>query len=77
MTLEPQHYITLIIAAVGFIVWLVRLEGRVNALKENGAKHDTTRDEVIRLQEQVKYLTQAVTDLATALKPSARRRTAE
>lgn len=42
MSLEPQHYITLSIATVGFIVWLVRLEGRVNAQKERIA--DLGRD---------------------------------
>lgn len=34
MSLEPQHYISLGVAVVAFIVWLVRLEGRVNSLKE-------------------------------------------
>jgi len=34
MALEPQHWITLGIATVGFVVWLVRLEGRVNAQKD-------------------------------------------
>lgn len=32
--LQPQHYITLALAGVGFIVWLVRLEGRVNSQKD-------------------------------------------
>lgn len=30
MTLEPSHLITLGFAAVAVIIWLVRLEGRVN-----------------------------------------------
>lgn len=77
MTLEPGHYITLAIAAVGFITWLVRLEGRVNALKAKEAGHDATRDEVIRLQEQVKFLTTTIQDLAGALRPSSRRRAPE
>lgn len=34
MTLEPGHYITLALAAIGFVTWLVRLEGRVNAQRE-------------------------------------------
>lgn len=34
MNLEPQHYISLGVAIVAFVVWLVRLEGRVNSLKE-------------------------------------------
>ncbi|GAA0768798.1 hypothetical protein [Brevundimonas olei] len=77
MSLEPGHYITLAIAAVGFITWLVRLEGRVNALKAKEAGHDATRDEVIRLQEQVKFLTSAIQDLAGSMRPAARRRIAE
>ena len=77
MTLEPGHYITLAIAAIGFITWLVRLEGRVNALKAKEAGHDATRDEVIRLQEQVKFLTQSIQDLASALRPVPRRRVSE
>jgi hypothetical protein len=35
VTLEPGHYITLALAAIGFVTWLVRLEGRVNAQREN------------------------------------------
>lgn len=34
MDLQPGHYITLALSAVGFITWLVRLEGRVNAHKD-------------------------------------------
>lgn len=34
MALEPQHYITLAIASVAAVTWLVRLEGRVNAQKD-------------------------------------------
>jgi len=77
MTLEPGHYITLALATIGFVTWLVRLEGRVNALKAKEAGHDATRDEVIRLQEQVKFLTQSIQDLASALRPAARRRVSE
>jgi hypothetical protein len=77
VTLEPGHYITLALAAIGFVTWLVRLEGRVNALKAKEAGHDATRDEVIRLQEQVKFLTQSIQDLASALRPAARRRVSE
>lgn len=77
MTLEPGHYITLALSAIGFITWLVRLEGRVNALKAKEAGHDATRDEVIRLQEQVKFLTASIQDLASALRPQQRRRASE
>lgn len=76
MTLDPGHYITLALSAIGFITWLVRLEGRVNALKAKEKGHDDTRDEVIRLQEQVKFLVAAVTNLTDALRPSQRRRAA-
>ena len=77
MALEPQHYITLAIAGVAAVTWLVRLEGRVNALKAKEAGHDATRDEVIRLQEQVKFLTASIQELASALRPSQRRRVSE
>ena len=81
------------IAAVSVIVWLVRLEGRVNGkatgdqvaaaasqigavaaivatLQAKEAAHDNTRDEVIRLQEQIKHLT----DLIERLLPAPTRR---
>jgi hypothetical protein len=93
MTLEPGHLITLGLAGVAVIVWLVRLEGRVNgkatadqlgavtsqisalaavvaALQAKEAAHDNTRDEVIRLQEQIKHLT----DLIERLLPLPTRR---
>ena len=92
MTLEPGHLITLCTASVAVIVWLVRLEGRVNgkattdqlatltsqisalaavvaALQAKEASHDNTRDEVIRLQEQIKHLTDLIERL---LPPPAR-----
>jgi hypothetical protein len=99
MTLEPGHLITLGLAAVAVIVWLVRLEGRVNVkattdqvaavsaqigataavvatLQAKDASHDNTRDEVIRLQEQIKHLTDLIERLlplppATRRKPTA------
>jgi hypothetical protein len=83
MILEPGPLITLGLAGVAVIVWLVRLEGRVNgtattnqfatltsqisalaavvaALQAKEAAHDNTRDEVIRLQEQIKHLTDLI-----------------
>jgi hypothetical protein len=95
MTLEPSHLIALGLAAVTVIVWLVRLEGRVNgkattdqvgalsaqlsalaavvaALQAKEASHDNTRDEVIRLQEQIKHLT----NLIERLLPASRRKVA-
>ncbi len=88
--------VTLILAAVALIVWLVRLEGRVNtkattdqigsvsgqiaavagivsSLQAKEASHDQTRDEVIRLQEQIKHLA----SLIERLLPAARRRPSE
>jgi len=90
MTLEPSHLIALGLAAVAVIVWLVRLEGRVNAkattdqvaavsaqigataavvatLQAKDASHDNTRDEVIRLQEQIKHLTDLIERLLPPL----------
>jgi hypothetical protein len=65
--------IALVIGAVLAIVWLVRLEGRVNgkadstsvvvtnekvaALEASAKVHESTKEEVIRLQEQIKHLT--------------------
>lgn len=66
-----------LIAIALFIVWLVRLEGRVNGLSTSKAEatavavtnekiaaleasakvHESTKEEVIRLQEQIKHLT--------------------
>jgi uncharacterized membrane protein YcjF (UPF0283 family) len=93
MILEPSVLLTLGLAGVSVIVWLVRLEGRVNgkattdqvaqvsaqiataaaivaSLQAKDAAHDHTRDEVIRLQEQIKHLT----DLIERLLPSPARR---
>ena len=80
MTFDAGTLVTLGFAGVAVIVWLVRLEGRVNgkatsdqigsvsshiaavaeivsSLQAKEASHDQTRDEVIRLQEQIKHLT--------------------
>jgi uncharacterized membrane protein YcjF (UPF0283 family) len=93
MILDPGVLLTLGLAGVSVIVWLVRLEGRVNgkattdqvaqvsaqiataaaivaSLQAKDAAHDNTRDEVIRLQEQIKHLT----DLIERLLPSPARR---
>ena len=64
------------IALVLAIVWLVRLEGRVNAkadqeklaviiseviaLQAQAVAHGKMNDEVIRLQEQIKHLTDLI-----------------
>lgn len=96
MTLDAGTLVTLAFAGVAVIVWLVRLEGRVNgkattdqtsaivgqiaalagivsALQSKEASHDQTRDEVIRLQEQIKHLT----NLIERLLPASRRKVAE
>lgn len=86
MTLDAGTLVTLGLAGVAVIVWLVRLEGRVNnkassevvsaltttvaALQAKEAGHDNTRDEVIRLQEQIKHLT----NLIERLLPVSRRK---
>jgi uncharacterized membrane protein YcjF (UPF0283 family) len=93
MTLEPGTLITLVVLGVTVVLWLARLEGRVNgkattdqvaavsaqiattaaivaSLQAKDAAHDNTRDEVIRLQEQIKHLT----DLIERLLPSPARR---
>lgn len=88
MNLDAGTLVTLGISGVAVIVWLVRLEGRVNqkassdtvatlaavvtALQAKEAGHDNTRDEVIRLQEQIKHLTA----LIERLLPAPRRRNA-
>lgn len=88
MNLDAGTLVTLGMAGVAVIVWLVRLEGRVNhkasaeqlaallaivsALQSKEASHDNTRDEVIRLQEQIKHLT----NLIERLLPASRRKPA-
>ena len=97
MTLELGPLITIGFAGVAVIVWLVRLEGRVNGkatsdqvaavsaqigavaaivatLQAKEAAHDNTRDEVIRLQEQIKHLTDLIERLLPL--PSRRKPTA-
>ena len=89
MTFDAGTLVTLALTGVALIVWLVRLEGRVNhkasseqlvallaivsALQSKEASHDQTRDEVIRLQEQIKHLT----NLIERLLPANRRKIAE
>lgn len=96
MTFDAGTLVALGIAAVTVIIWLVRLEGRVNSkatgdqvtqvsgqigavaaivatLQAKEAAHDNTRDEVIRLQEQIKHLT----NLIERLLPASRRKVSE
>jgi uncharacterized membrane protein YcjF (UPF0283 family) len=92
MALDPGTIVTLGISGIAVVIWLVRLEGRVNGkatgdqvaaaasqigavaavvatLQAKEASHDNTRDEVIRLQEQIKHLTDLIERL---LSPFAR-----
>jgi len=96
VTLEPGTLITLVVLGVTVVLWLARLESRVNGkatadqvttvsgqigavaaivatLQAKEAAHDNTRDEVIRLQEQIKHLT----NLIERLLPATRRKTPE
>lgn len=96
MTFDAGTLVALVFAGVSVVVWLVRLEGRVNgkatggevstvaaqvaalasvvgALQAKEASHDNTRDEVIRLQEQIKHLT----NLIERLLPASRRKPVE
>jgi len=98
MTFDAGTLVTVALACVAVVVWLVRLEGRVNgkattdqvatvsaqigataaivaSLQAKDASHDNTRDEVIRLQEQIKHLTNLIERLLPA--PSSHRKTGE
>jgi len=52
---------------------IAAVAGIVGALQAKEAAHDNTRDEVIRLQEQIKHLT----NLIERLLPASRRKVAE
>ena len=77
--------ITLGLAALGAVVWLVRLEGRVNtlntltdtqgaALKAAIEGHSATTIEVVRLQEQIKHLTDLIERYFVPASPNRRSR---
>jgi hypothetical protein len=77
--------VTLGLAALGGVVWLVRLEGRVNALnamsETQGAAlkaaiegHSATTIEVVRLQEQIKHLTDLIERYFVPANPTRRNR---
>jgi hypothetical protein len=78
--------ITVAIAALGGVVWLVRLEGRVNALATLSETQATalraaiegqgaTTIEVVRLQEQIKHLTDLIERYFVPANPGRRTRT--
>lgn len=73
--------ITLGLAALAGVVWLVRLEGRVNAqgarlmVLETAIKaHEETKIEVVRLQEQIKHLTGLIEKWFEPIDPPAAKR---
>lgn len=77
--------ITIGLAALGGVVWLVRLEGRVTALaamSETQAAalkaaiegHSATTIEVVRLQEQIKHLTDLIERYFVPASPNRRSR---
>ena len=77
--------ISLLLAGVAAIVWLVRLEGRVNtlntltdtqgaALKAAIEGHSATTIEVVRLQEQIKHLTDLIERYFVPASPNRRSR---
>jgi len=47
--------VALFLAAVGFIVWLLRLEGRINA---HEVIHGFYREALARIEQKVDYLIQ-------------------
>jgi hypothetical protein len=49
--LQPQHYITLALAGIALVVWLVRLEGRVNAQRDAMIVHGTALDHAVAKAE--------------------------
>jgi hypothetical protein len=76
--------ISLALAGVTAIVWLVRLEGRVNttdkevatlrAKADSDAKSSSeTAIEIVRLQEQIKHLTDLIERMAGPPEPTRRR----
>lgn len=98
-----SEQITLALAAVAAIVWMVRLEGRLNTTAKEAAaltldlakaqakgeadvaairakadadavKHSDTRDEVIRLQEQIKHLSALIEKWFEPIDPPAAKR---
>lgn len=91
--------LTLFLAGIGFVVWLVRLEGRVNSTKQSIGEltkdldqqrgeivavkakgeadtkaHEETKIALVRVEEQLKHLTDLVERLLVA---SPRRRTSD
>ena len=49
-TFDPQSIVILIVPAVGVIVWLVRLEGRINT---NEALQKSVLEEVRYIRERI------------------------
>jgi sensor domain CHASE-containing protein len=49
-TLDPQSVVALVIPAIGVVVWLVRLEGRINT---NEALQQSVLEEVKYIRERI------------------------
>lgn len=67
LTFDLGAVLAVVLAAIAGIAWLVRLEGRVtsvaaraSALEEAAKAHAETKIEVVRLQEQIKHLTELI-----------------
>ncbi|MFZ5667973.1 MAG: hypothetical protein ACOY4K_00615 [Pseudomonadota bacterium] len=85
---EYLTYLPLALSILAAVVWLVRLEGRVNALntlteaqatalKAAMDGHSATTIEVVRLQEQIKHLTDLIERYFVPAAPRGRRQAGE
>ena len=73
--------ITTFIALIGVVAWAVRKEGAINAqehrltvLEAKAAAHEDTKIEVVRLQEQIKHLTNLIEKWFEPIDPPAAKR---
>jgi glycyl-tRNA synthetase beta subunit len=77
--------ITIILAAVAAIVWLIRLEGRLNTTERDltatnartdaeAKAHRATADALIRVEEQLKYVRELLERHFVIEEPNTRRR---
>lgn len=64
MTIESGAALTVAISFVGAVIWLIRLEGRVNT---NEALHGSLKDSHDELKEDVRYIRQRI-DAALSIK---------
>ena len=59
MNADSGAIVTGVLAVIGGVVWLVRLEGRVNT---NESKHDALKDSHDDLKADVKYIRERIDD---------------